>query len=249
MPTKGELEIFHENLARQICTIIAQRVRIKTPTDNWDRVTDQKQICWAAYPTGSTPVECALRDQGSRVCVFPVSEAVDQSDVSVQGWVSWAEKWVKTARNEYDLMSAGWTAFWGPPYDEHAKLPVLRAEWDQLRYVAGPKDMGQPHWHIDRAIPVSSEAGAATEIATFAGEIAPRFTDEPISTTVPVLRIGQVHLAMAAWEENQSHPKCWQRDYGDGCDQVLDWATKTLRYLKSQFDAQRGFVTLGYDTP
>jgi hypothetical protein len=108
--------------------------------------------------------------------------------------------------------------------------------------------MGQPHWHVDRAIPVSSDVGATSGIATSAGEIAPLFTDVLVTSNTPVLRMGGVHLAMAAWER-QEHPKCWQRTYEGQCNQVLDWATKTLRYLKNQFDVQRRFVTLTDDTP
>jgi hypothetical protein len=248
MPTRGVIETFHETLASETATIIAQSIQITPYPDDWHKVADQSRISWTAFPEGNTPIEWAFREQGSRVPVFPVSEVIDLSDFSHRGWVGWAEKWVKIAPNDYDLMSAGWTAFWGPPYYGRAKVPVLRAEWDQLDYVDGTKDMGQPHWHVDRAIPVSSEVGAATGIATSAGEIAPQFTDEPVARNVPVLHMGQVHLAMAAWER-QAHPQCWQRDYGDGCGGVLDWATKTLRYLKSQFDVQRGFVTLADDTP
>lgn len=243
MPSKGVIEIFHEKLGGEIHSIISADIKMIPSIKEWHKVPKMGVVPWRAFAVGSTPVESALRENGDRVHVFSVSEVADQSDLSVRGWVSWFEKWSKTGRDQYDLISAGWTAFWGPPYDEYSKIPVLRAEWDQ-DLEGENKDMGQPHWHVDRAIPVSSESGMTAELAISAGEIAPTITGEFAGDNPTVLRMGRVHLAMATWEP-ESHPQCWQRKYSGECDELLDWATKTLHYLKSQLDTQRGFVSLG----
>lgn len=245
MPTKADIDTLHIRLSADFKDILTQPVQIAPLISDWHKVVDQSDIWWFSR---STALEYAYRERGGRVEVFQVSDGINELDVSPRGWLSWGERWVKIRRDCFDLKSAGWTAFWGPPYDDRSKVPVLRAEWDQLDYLVGTKDMGQPHWHVDHALPAPPDFLVEAGRAVSAGEIAPEVTEAPLRLDQPVLRIGQVHLAMAAWEQ-QAHPQCWQRGYGGECDRLRDWATKTLRYLKSQLDAQRGLVQLDRAAP
>lgn len=244
MPTPGKIETFHKKLIGSVKNVIGWDIEISPSCQEWKVVNPTAQILWASFPGGSTPIEHAYRDQGNRVCVFSVAPCADE--VAPRGWVTWSEIWVK--KKDFDLISASWTAFWGSPYTDQ-KTPVLRADWDQHdpdRPEGQESEDGQPHWHVDKAIPVQDVwAGAqAAPKMKITGELEPLVSEESRLSqprTVPALRMGKVHLAMGTWE-CAAHPRCWHRNCEGDCDKLLDWAEKTLRYIKGQLGSKRDRV-------
>ena len=245
MPTAGKIETFHRNLITKVMDVIGWEINISPSCPEWKAVKPTAKIRWSAFPEGTTPVERAYRDQGDRVYVFSVKACADETDP--RGWVTWSEKWVKNIKREFELLSAGWTAFWGSPYDDQ-KVPVLRADWDQPdpdRTQRQQSEAGQPHWHVDRVIPVQDGGIGGQAVQRLEGEIEPVVSEDrlSLSRTVPALSMGKVHLSMGTWESD-AHPKCWQRSYDGDCDKLLDWAGKTLQYLQGQLGSKRNLVHL-----
>ncbi len=246
MPTPGKIETFHKKLIETVKNVIGWDIEISPSCQEWKAVQPTARILWTSVPGGSTPVEQAYRDrgQGKRVHVFPIASWQDEDDVAPRGWVTWSEIWIR--RKEFDLISASWTAFWGSPYDDQ-KAPVLRAEWDQPnpdRPEGQESEDGQPHWHVDKAIPVQDVWAGAQAAPRIEGELEPLVSEESRLSqprTVLALRMGKVHLAMGAWECD-AHPGCWQRNCEGDCDKLLDWAGKTLQYLKGQLGSRRSRV-------
>jgi hypothetical protein len=100
--------------------------------------------------------------------------------------------------------------------------------------------MGQPHWHIDRAIPLQDGWTGTQAAPGIEGEQATIVPEYRLSRsrTVSALHMGGVHLSMGTWE-CAAYPRCWQRSYDGDCDKLLDWAGKTLQYLKGQLGSKR----------
>jgi hypothetical protein len=243
MPTPGKIETFHKKLITSVKNVIGWDIEISPSCPEWKGVKATAQILWTALPGGTTPVEQAYRNQRDRVCVFSVEEGADETDP--RGWVTWSEIWGKNKQREFYLLSAGWTAFWGSPSDDQ-KVQVLRADWDQPNPdipARRESEAGQPHWHVDRVIPVQDSWAIPQAAPRIEGELPSIMLDDEVSLsrTIPAIRMGKVHLSMGTWE-GAAYPRCWQRSYDDDCDKLLDWAGKTLQYLKGQLGSKRDLV-------
>jgi len=227
MPGRGEIEPYHNGVACEVRTVIDARVTFYTPDQvEWYKVRDGCEVEFELVPVDTVKSEVARRmrredGQIHRVSVFPLS--TPSSFRLCTFWVSWHETWLKQDSTNYVLLNAGWTLFEGLRGNPD-KTQVLRVDWDQLPH-KGSQNAGHPHWHFDHElfIPAEPDTPGLVEVSTDDAFAMARGTS-----------VGFVHLAMGAWNKGMDHPECWQRTYEDDCQQLRDWCTKTLRYLKEQ---------------
>ena len=221
MPGRGEIEPYHNGVARDIRTVINTRVKFYTTNKvEWYKVRDGCEVEFELCPINTVKSEVARR-MNRRVFVFPLSTPTSFRLPTF--WVSWHETWLKKDSTNYILLNAGWTLFEGL-LGNLDKTQVLRVDWDQLPH-KGSKNAGHPHWHFDHElfIPVEPDTPGLVEVST-----------DDLFAMARGASVGCVHLAMGAWNKDMDHPKCWQRNYENDCQQLRDWCIKTLRYLKEQ---------------
>ncbi len=231
MPGSGEIGPYHNGVAREVRTVIDAHVKFyPDPQAEWCNVCDGCEVEFELVPADPVEAEVAKRMRRKdgpihRVYVFRLSTASSFRPCTF--WVSWHETWLKEDSTNYVLLNAGWTLFEGLPGNLD-KAQVLRADWDQLEH-RGSKRAGHPHWHFDHELFIRGEPDKV--------EVAPGLVEVSTDDAFAMARgasVGFVHLAMGAWNKNMDHPECWQRTYENDCQQLRDWCTKTLRYLKEQ---------------
>ena len=253
MPIHQDIGELHRKLSIKASGVLDQQVAIRPVPSHmkyWERLRAGSKLPFELLPHHKgTPWETALRARGGRqpsgrVNVFSLCgvTSADGVDTRAQAWVAWYERWTVVARREFELLTAGWTVFWGLPGEEN-KIQVLRADWDQIKYTGEfAESIGQPHWHVDQ--PVVADGGGirywSGPSPNIPGELPPRVIhDEAVAPTdasaVRAPEIRGLHLAMATWERAE-HPLCWQRAYEGQCEDLFDWASKTLLYVRDHFD-------------
>jgi len=227
MPGRGTIGAYHNDVASDMRRVLDARMTFH-PTDQaeWYKVRDGCEVEFELVPVDTVKSEVARRmrredGQIHRVSVFPLS--TPSSFRLCTFWVSWHETWLKQDSTNYVLLNAGWTLFEGLRGNPD-KAQVLRVDWDQLPH-KGSQNAGHPHWHFDHElfIPAEPDTPGLVEVST----------DDAFAMARGA-SVGFVHLAMGAWNKGMDHPECWQRTYEDDCQQLRDWCTKTLRYLKEQ---------------
>jgi hypothetical protein len=230
MPSRAETGPYHNRVASDVRTILGERVAFHASEDEWYKVRDGSELEFELVPVDPLRSRTAMRlrredSTTHRVSVFPLSAS--PSSRLGTFWVSWHETWLKRNSTSYVLLNAGWTLFEGLEHDRDKKQ-VLRLDWDQLPHRGSPR-AGHPHWHFDHELFVSAEPD---KVEVQPGLVQVR-TEGPLVMARPV-SVGSIHLAMGAWNEHEDHPRCWQRDYREDCQQLRDWCRKTLTYLKEQ---------------
>jgi hypothetical protein len=230
MVSASELLTFHGAVAREFIRILQRQVRFH-PDATRASLLHLRAGAISAYELAPADniVEFAL--SRGRAFVFPLVP-VRQHDkeewATPRTWVGWLEKWRCIDQDEFDLEAAAWTLYWGYSDDER-KAQILRAEWDQLyRIDRTASNAGHPHWHVDASIPLTRANYAKGRKAL-----------QEISDTPPrAIAIERLHLAMGGWQNNPGEaaiiPRCWQHEFRGSCDDLADWAVRTLRYLQTQ---------------
>jgi len=258
MPSLPDIRGLQRKLNGEASSVLSQRVAIRPQSPDmkeWGRLSVGSTLPFELAPAKGTPWETALRARGGRgpsgrAYVFSLfgATSADGVDTRAQAWVAWYERWTVVARGKFELLTAGWTVFWGLPGEEN-KIQVLRADWDQVKHTGEfAESIGQPHWHVDQPVVADGDgirfsSGPSPNIS---GELPPQaIHDEAVApavaSAVRAPAISGLHLAMATWERAE-HPLCWQRGYRGQCEDLLDWAIKTLLYVRGQFDPRVGYV-------
>lgn len=228
MPGKGDIQAYHNRLAREVSQVLKVAANFRPCPASWSKVQMGTEIRFELVAREFAANETAMRT-AQRVSVFPLTRAPALDMATF--WVSWDELWEKREGPEYHLLGAGWTlfkGFWGVSQ----KTQVLRAEWDQLPD-RGSKDAGQPHWHVDQPL-YGPKAGER--------EIRPGLVEAPVETLArgwgqdesESESLNRFHLAMGTWDGSKGHPGCWQRSYEQDCRKLEDWCVKTLKYLRDE---------------
>ncbi len=231
MPGRGKIEPYHNGVACEVGTVIDARVTFRTPVPaKWYKVCDGCEVEFELVPRDPAKSEPATRmrredSKTHKVFVFPLCNP--SSPYVGTFWVSWHEAWLKQDSTNYVLLNSGWTLFEGLRGNPD-KAQVLRVDWDQSHHRRS-KCAGHPHWHFDHELFIRAEPDKV-EVAPGLVEVS---TDDAFAMAGGA-SVGFVHLAMGAWNKDMDHPECWQRTYEDDCQQLRDWCTKTLRYLKEQ---------------
>jgi hypothetical protein len=229
---RGEIGAYHNEVVSDVRKVLGKRVAFFPSNKKaWHKVPDDHEVEFELIPVDHLEVGTARRGRGEEVAaqtVFVLPLCTRSSAFGGAFWVSWHETWRKEKGSEsFILLNSGWTLFEGQPGDPRM-FQVLRADWDQLPH-KGSLQAGHPHWHFDDDLFISAERATV--------EVGPGLVRTATDTAPEMPRkvsMGFIHLAMGAWNKGMDHPRCWQRTYGDDCQQLRDWCRKTLRYLKEQ---------------
>ena len=251
MAAAAEITTLHRSLSQEITRIIAQRVSIERarPGTDWAKVALESEVSFELRARDRVRGDTARRQRGGRVSVVALHKVDPQAGTRESVWVSWFERWKKVGQNSFDFVTGAWTVFYGPPYSEE-KTQVLRAEWDAITHLQGVlREAAQPHWHFDTSLGGQAvrSSGAQVPDAVALEELPPDSEysagDEPNSWQEDIaLRLGAVHLGMGAWDNADTLPACWQRQWSGKAKELSDWVIRTLRYLRSQLEPGRGYL-------
>ena len=232
----ADLRELHKEMCLKCSRILDNKVRVEPfpASCGWEGAAVGAECEFELLPRHRAQMEPALRG-GQRVSAIPLFGA-SRADWSTghRYWVNWYERWRKADRTAFCLLTASWTVFRGiASYQD--KMQLVRVEWDQLCNDFGSADAGQPHWHVDQPVPVtSSPAGAPSSGAL------QEYPPSRVGATggggdvAMSIEIHRVHLAMGAWDGKEPSPKCWQRHAHRWRD-IHCWAVRSLEYIQAQF--------------
>ena len=242
MATSINIQLFHTDIEKRIVQLTGHRnVRISSPLEDWECVFAPAPISFDMYSHDCH--QFAERDMGGRCAVFPLK--ADFSLEDNQAWVGWHEEWQCQRRNNFDLIGAGWTFFWGVYGRLTKEQQIFRADWDETNHRGG--NAPQPHWHLDKRLMIGyttvPRAGAVRPARSSSLVELPPISDSEsalyeISPAegLQEISLGKMHLGMGGWSNHDKHPEWWQCHVGEDLNALADWAERTLQLAMDQFE-------------
>jgi hypothetical protein len=245
MASAGEIETLHHAFTDCISDLMAMHAAIRSPVEGWKRVVKGTKISFEMVCHEHTTA--AERKRGGRCRVFPIDPS--KQSLEDRAWAGWHEEWHCVQHNDFDLIGAGWTFFWGIDGRLRREQEILRAEWDQVpetedqkRYCRGGV-AAQPHWHLDTAImagysrpaPRVARVAETVELEEIISDAGPALVEIGQPIGIQELDISGMHLGMGGWRNHDKHPRCWQMLVGQSWTDLILWAEQTLRSARDQF--------------
>ncbi len=237
MASVSRIERLHQTLENRIHRLTRMQVSIRSRVENWKRVvkgstTSFDMVCRDYMAT-------AERKRGGRCRVFRPSRG--PASLEDQLWAGWHEEWHCEQRDEFDLIGAGWTFFWGVEGRLGREQQILRAEWDQIHRRGG--FAAQPHWHLDTGVmagysrPVSRQVSASepTVLEELTSDTESALEEIGDSVGIQEIDLSGMHLGMGGWQNHNDHPRCWQREVSEDWEELVLWAGRTLESACDQF--------------
>jgi hypothetical protein len=229
--------------------VLGMAVRVDpsgTDAAEWSRARVGTRVQFRMIPISERDWDWADRVRGGRTPVVVVKR---WADIDRCVWAAWHEEWMVVKLQEFELIGAGWTFFWGAYL--RPKAQILRAEWDEVEHRGGRAP--QPHWHVDTELLATFVAPLATRPqALQAAEATNEGLEEVVSNnkgggleeianleTIQPLVVAGMHLGMAGWQNSQVHPQCWQRPHRDDYRDLAGWCVNVLESARDQFELLR----------
>jgi hypothetical protein len=195
------------------------------------------EVRYALMSTSAS--EFAERERGGRVPIVRL-QAAARPDRPV-AWLGWFEQWQKTSIDNFALLNASATFFWGIA-SRPAKQQVLRAEWDSDDVASA--GAAQPHWQFDptyRWFDASEALASLVEPPPTLSDLVEELEEPALVEYTPALEhelsISRMHLSMAGWTNapKQKYPICWRRSLPTAATEFAAWLELTVMHASDQF--------------
>ena len=245
MATSQEIKSIHRKLTTKLGRKFKIFLSLEPPKIvAWKKVSKGTVISFNIFSKDDfQPTDFAIRKRGGRCPVFPV-KPFDEFGKGL--WAGWQEEWVCQGGDHFDLKGAGWTFFWDI-MGKDEKIQILRAEWDQINFQGGHAP--QPHWHVDTEFMIPFQKTKSNHTYLIEGsseleEISISVEHSTLEELQPPFHLQDVyisgmHLGMGGWQNQSSHPACWQRSVNGQWVELIVWAERVLSSAIHQFDEMK----------
>jgi hypothetical protein len=229
-----EIEKFHSQLIEAFSTCLQLELQIEQV---------DKQLNWKAALPGISVLYTAKSASRKTIVNFQDGQQMfsfSEPDRMAPLWVYWGEKWKKTQVVQSRKTAAATLDLVGVKLCFHVgnfgqkKTQILRAEWDNPKLQGNEvAQVAQPHWHIDPNLMDIPSNGCDNPVPVSGGLVELPATQEGLAFSAPnSLSLQRLHLGMAGWRNQETHPQCWQHKLD--LDAIAEWLKRVLVYCKSE---------------